>query len=51
MQIIFVFITLKLRNFFFLAIRTLWPITNCVKSMKFYTKVEDRVFMEQYDEP
>lgn len=51
MQIMFVFITLQLRNFFFLAIRTLWPITPCVKSMNFYTKVEDRVFLEQYDEP
>ena len=37
MQIIFVFLSLQLRNFLFLSIRTLWPDTSCVKQMKFFT--------------
>lgn len=46
MQIVFVFLCQQVRNFFFLTIRTLWPDTPCVKSKKFFTKIEDRIFLE-----
>ena len=40
-----------MRNFLFLSIRTLWPDTPCVLSKRFFTSVEDRFYLEQYDEP
>ncbi len=51
MQIIFVFLCQLLRNFFSLTVRTLWPSTRCAKERIFFTKIEDRIFLEQYDEP
>jgi len=51
LQIVFIFLFQHLRNFFALTIRTLWPATPCVRSKQFFTKIEDRIFLEQYDEP
>lgn len=50
-SLLFCFLWGFFKNFLFLNLRTLWPDTPCVLAMRFYTGLEDKILLEQYDIP
>ena len=50
-SLVFCFLWGGFKNFLFLNLRTVWPDTPCVLAMKFYTGLEDKIILEEYDMP